>query len=118
MSYFKAAGLILPALFLAMFAKAFLLPKLEQIWNVTGIGGSRAQFLLDGANLLISLSVYLPWVFILAFTALELRLAAWPRYRRMSLTLLSQFIYWIVLIGMTSLATAALLAAPLLTRSR
>jgi type II secretory pathway component PulF len=117
-TYFKATSLILPALLVGFFAKAFIVPKLEQIWSMTKLEGSRMQFLLDASQSFVTGVTCLIPLLILIFTAVEIFVPSWPRRRRLFLGILSQLVYWAVLIGITTVATAAVLAAPLLTRSR
>jgi hypothetical protein len=46
-TYLQAAGTIFPALVVWFFSNAWLLPKLEWLWQHTNLPGSKVQWLLD-----------------------------------------------------------------------
>lgn len=88
------------------------------IWREAGLLGSRTQWLMSFSDAFrqnfwfIFISVALLFVF------LELRIHTWPRYRRPMLFSATVLLNAAVFTWILSLATAALLAAPLLLKAK
>jgi len=100
------------------FANVFLLPKLEQIWQVAGLNGSQVQWLLDSSRFLQNYGQIVFIAFVLIFVFLETRWPAWPRYRRTVVACVTLFFHTAVLVGITAIAALVLLAAPMLMKSK
>ena len=112
--YLQAFATIFPALVIWSFSNVFLLPKLEYIWQQTGATNSKAQFLMDGSEFM---GHQMRWV-MLAFCGtvvfLEVFWSSWSRYRRGVIITITVIFQTIVLLGVAGVATATLVAAPLL----
>jgi len=117
-TYLKAIGTILPALCIWIFANIFLLPKLQWLWERTNLTGSKAQWLMD-VSYFLSNNIRVVFGFVaLLLVVLELRVRAWPKYRRTVVSVLVVVIHTVVLLALASIATLVLLAAPLLTKTK
>lgn len=117
-TYLKAFGTIFPALFIWFFSNAFLLPKLQWLWQHTNLTGSKAQWFMDASNFLANNMQFVFEAAVPVLIALELCVAAWPRYRRAVVSVIVVLFHTTVLLGLTAIATSVLLAAPLLTKTK
>ena len=117
-TYLKAAGTIVPALFVWLFSNAFLLPKLEWLWQQTNLTGSKAQSIMDASYFLAHGMQFVFGVVVILLVLLELRAGTWPRYRRTVISIVAVLFHTTVLIGLASITTAVLIAAPLLTKTK
>jgi len=116
--YVRTGVWLLPALVVWFFAHTILLPKLEQLWQDTGLTGSKAQWLMD-----ISHGFHDHFYYVFAgasvlLVILEFRWRAWPRYRRAVMAVATFLVNLAVLVFLTTIATAALLAAPMLLKHK
>lgn len=112
--YLRAILTLIPTIFIWLFADLFLVAKLKQLWGETGLSGSKAQWLMTLSDTFHqNFNFIVPGLMILLLFV-ELRWAAWPRYRRAVVAGIVLFFHTAVLVGVTTIATAALLAAPLL----
>ena len=114
--YLQAVATILPACFIWFFANIFLVPKLQYIWKIVGLTQSTAQWMMDSSYFFAQHMQYLFGAVFAVFLVLESRYPAWPRYRRTAVATVTVLFHTTVLIGVTAIATAVLLAAPLLTK--
>lgn len=118
MTYLQAAGTILPALVVWFFSNAWLLPKLEWLWQHTNLPGSKAQWLLEASRFFAhSAGSVIGGVFIL-LVLVERCFPAWPRYRRGVVAVFTVFFHTLVLLGLLTISVSVLLAAPLLTKTK
>lgn len=113
-TYLRAGVMLSPSIFFWLFASVFLVPKLEQIWLEAGLSGSRVQWLMDASNFPRQYFYYIVPGGVLALLLVESYWTAWPRYRRVVVACVTLFFHTAVLIGITTIATSALVAAPLL----
>jgi len=108
-TYVKAATFLAPALTLWVFSCVFLMPKLKQIAaNASLALPTLLQVMLFASShfVLISFALVLSLVF------LEWRLNNWPKYRRATLGVSVFLINAFVLVVITTMVFAALVAAP------
>ena len=117
-TYLKAFATIFPALFIWFFSNSFLLPRLQWLWQHTNLTGSKMQWLMDASNFLAHGMQFGFSGIILLLVALELCVSAWPRNRRVVVSIVTILFHTVVLLGLTAIATSVLLAAPLLTRTK
>ena len=117
-TYLRAVALLIPTVFIWLFAITFLAPKLEQLWRDTGLTGSKAQWLMDASDAFKSNFYFVVAGVVVVLLLLEFRWAAWPRYRRVVVACATLFFHTAVLVAITTIATAALLAAPLLLKHK
>lgn len=117
-TYVRAVALLIPTIFVWLFATTFLVPKLEQLWKDAGLTGSKAQWFMNATYALKQNFTFVLAGVVVVLLLLEFRWAAWPRYRRVVVASASLFFHTVVLVGITMIATAALLAAPLLARAK
>lgn len=115
-TYLKAFGTLFPACFILNFSNAFMIPKLEQLWRDTNLGGSKVQWLLDAALILTRNLQPVIGVALLVVIILELSFKSWPRYHRAVIAVLTIFFHTTVLFAITAIALSVLIAAPLLTK--
>jgi hypothetical protein len=116
-TYLKALATILPAVSVWVFARAFLQPKLEVLWQEARLTGSRLQWLMDVSHFLMNGVMWI-WAALMILVAI-VECASWGRrLRRSATTSVALFIQTTVLVGLAALATLALLAAPVLSRIR
>jgi hypothetical protein len=116
--YLRAVGLLLPTIFIWLFAIAFLIPKLQQIWQLAGLAGSKVQWLMDASYTLKHGFHFIFAGVVLLFLLFESRWDAWPRYRRIVVACVTLFIHTSVLVGITAIAVAVCVAAPLLLKAK
>ena len=116
--YLRSALWLTPAFFIWLFANAFLLPKLKQGWALAGLQGSKAQMLMDVSSALQGQFEFAFFGLVAVLVLLEFFWTRWPRYRRVVVSGIALLIHTAVLVGITAIATAALLALPILTRSK
>jgi hypothetical protein len=95
-----------------------LVPKLEKLWQDTGLTGSNVQWLMDASYLLRDNFYYVIAGMSVLLLILEFRWAAWPRYRRTVMACATLLFHTVVLVGITMIATSALLAAPMMGRHK
>ena len=114
-TYLAGAIFLLPALTAWLFSTIFLLPRLELIWQQTGLVHSRAGWLLDASRLLKDNFYWALIALIAVFAALEYRVRAWPRYRWWVVATTVFLLNVAALVGLTLLCISALLAVPLVT---
>lgn len=110
--------MLIPTIFFWLFATTFLVPKLEQIWQLAGLDGSKAQWLMDASNGLKHYFRFVVAGLVGILVLLEIRWAAWPRYRGTVVACVTLFFHTAVLLGITTIAVAVCLAAPLLTKHK
>jgi len=116
--YLRTGVWLLPALVVWFFAHLILLPKLGQLWQDTGLTGSKAQWLMDISH---GFHDHFYYVFAGASVLLvifEFRWRAWPRYRSAVMAVATFLVNLAVLVFLTTIATASLLAAPLLLKHK
>lgn len=117
-TYLKAFATILPTLFFAFYANLFLAPKLERLWESAGLAGSKVQWFLDASSFL---SEGMKWIFLALVPVLitvEHFIPGWPRYRRTIISLVAVGFHTLILIGISTIATAVLIAAPLVFKDQ
>ncbi len=88
------------------------------IWEKAGLVGSRAQWLISFSNAFHQHFWYIITGVVLVFSFFEFRVRAWPRYRRTVLFSLTILLNSAVFIWVLTLATAALVAVPLLLKAK
>ena len=115
-TYLGAIALLIPTIFFWLFAVTFLVPKLEQIWQLAGLSGSKAQWLMDLSHGLKQHFHLVVAALAVILLLLEFRWAAWPRYRRTVVACMTLIFHTAVLLGITTIAVAVCLAAPLLAK--
>jgi hypothetical protein len=115
-TYLGAVALLIPTIFFWLFAMTFLVPKLEQIWQLAGLNGSKAQWLMDVSYGLKQHFQFIVASVVVVLLLLEFRWSAWPRHRRAVVAGITLFFHTAVLLGITTIAVAVCLAAPLLTK--
>jgi hypothetical protein len=116
--YLRAVGLLIPTLFIWLFAVSFLMPKFEQIWQLAGLTGSKVQWLMDVSYGLKQHFHFVVAAVVSVLLLLEARWGAWPRYRRGVVACVTLFVHTAVLVGITMIAVAVCIAAPLLMQGR
>ena len=117
-TYLRAGAFLIPSLFAWSFAVTFLLPRVQRIWEEAGSSAPRAQRFTDYcATLMHSIPIALAGMALILFLA-EFLWLAWPRYRRVVVACATLLIHTAVLVGMTSIAIAACVAAPALARHK
>jgi hypothetical protein len=117
-TYLRAGALLIPTISFWLFAMIFLVPKLEQIWQLAGLDGSKAQWLMDVSY---ELNQHFYFIFagvIVVLLLFELHWVAWPRYRQTVVACATLFLHTAVLLGITTIAVAVCIAAPLLTKHK
>lgn len=117
-TYLRAVASLIPAILVWIFANSFILPKLNQVWELAGLTGSKAQVVMDTSY---ALQKHFSFVFaggVIVCLVLEVRWAAWPRHRRIVVACVALFLNTAVLVGITATATAALLVVPRLTNTK
>jgi hypothetical protein len=117
-TYLRAGATLIPTVLIWLFAGTVLVPKLEQLWRDTGLTGSRAQWLMDVSDVFHNNFYFIVTGLLAVLLLVEFRWAAWPRYRRGAVTAVVVLFHTAVLVGITTIATAALLAAPLLLKHK
>src|SRR5690242_3666303 len=80
-TYLRAVAVLLPTIFCWLFAMLFLVPKLEQIWQLAGLTDSKVQWLMDASDGLKQHLNFIVGGVVLVLLLLEFRWPAWPRYR-------------------------------------
>jgi type II secretory pathway component PulF len=115
-TYLRAIALLIPTVVVWLFANTFLLPKLEYIWQLAGLTGSKAEWLMDASYAFKQHFRTIALGVVVVLLLLEFRWRAWPRYRRTVVACATLFFHTAVLVGIATVATAALLAAPLLAK--
>ncbi len=111
-AYAKAVAFLFPALVAWWFSAIFLFPKLQQIWANTGFSEPAFLSIMRCANFLLS---HAGWIFaalVLVVGLLEWHGGVWSRYRRISLALGAWLLNTAVLLLLTTMLLAALIAAP------
>ena len=111
-SYLTASAFSVPAIAAACFSVTFLVPKLEEIWKLTGFDSAAVGVLLNvvlftarhGLILLLTVGVIVG--------LLEWRSRGWPHYRRVSLGIACFLVNTAVLVYLTALFTTAMITAP------
>lgn len=117
-TYLRAVALLIPTIFFWLFALTFLVPKLEQMWQVAGLNASKVQWLMDLCDGLKQNFTFVVAGVVGVLLLLEFRWAAWPRYRRTVVACVTLFFHTAVLAGITAIAVAVCVAAPLLNRAK
>ena len=117
-TYLKALGTLFPTLLVWIFARSFMLPKLEWLWTETNLGGSQLQWLIGVADLLTRNMQFIIGAVGLLFIGLEVWSEGWPRFRSAVVSVFTVLVHSLVLLGVTAIGTAVLVAAPLLTRTK
>lgn len=110
-TYLKAAAFLTPAIFLWIFSGFFIMPKLQQICRDAGVAQLAFK---DGVLFLMQHNVAIVAAIVLPLILLEWRSAKWPRYRRATVGVGVFLLNAAVLVGITLMVIAALLAAPAL----
>ena len=110
-------ALLVPTTLVWLFAMTFLVPKLEQIWQLAGLTNSKPQWLVDSLYGLKQYFHFFVAGVVSVILLLEFRWAAWPRYRRTVIACATLFLHTAVLIGVTAIAVAVCVAAPVLAKS-
>lgn len=117
-TYLRAGAFLIPSLLAWSFAVTFLLPKVQRIWEEAGSTASRAQWFMNYcATLMHSIPIALAGIALILFLA-EFFWSAWPRYRRVVVACATLLFHTAVLVGITSIAIAACVAAPALARHK
>lgn len=117
-TYLRGFALLVPTWCVWIYAHTVLLPKLEHIWEITGLTHSKAQWLIEGSRALMQHTHFVFAGVVLLLVLLEFRWDGWPRYRRAAIASATLFFHTAVLLGVTALCTAVLLAVPLLTKMK
>ena len=117
-TYLKGAAFVTPAIVLWAFASVFLFPKLKTIWVDAGFAESSAIFGLRLSDFFMEHGVLLAAGVIGLCGLLEWRWSRWPRYRRGCVGTGVFVLNTAVLVLMTGMLLAALLAAPALMARR
>lgn len=115
-TYLRAVALLIPTTLVWLFATLFLVPKVEQIWHLAGLTGSKVQWLMDASTILKESFNFVVAGAVLIVLLLEFRWPAWPRYRRAVVGCFTLFCHTAVLVGITTIAVTVCLAAPLLVK--
>lgn len=117
-TYLLAVVTLLPTVLIWQFAGIVLVPKLKQLWRDTGLTGSRVQWLMDASDAFRDNFYFIVAGILAFFLLIEFRWLAWPRYRRAVVVGVVILFHTAVLVGITAIATASLLAAPLLLKHK
>jgi hypothetical protein len=108
-SYLKAGTFLTPSLILWTFACVFMTPKLKQI---CGNAGFALPTILQATLFVTSHPVLILAAIVSPFLLLEWRSAVWPKYRRVTLGTGVFLINALILLLITMMVFAALVAAP------
>ena len=118
-TYLKATTFLLPAIFLAIVAAVFVVPKLQQMCSDAGLPAAMAGTFWSLAYSSIQVMLLLSdhgWFIagasLLLIGLLEWRFAGWPRYRRAAIGCGAFVLNTIVLLAFFMMFLAAILAAP------
>ena len=114
MTYLKAAAFVAPAVLLWTFSNVFLFPKLKTIWRDAGFSESSAIFGLKLSDFFMAHGLLVAVTVIGLLALLEWRWSPWPRYRRTFVGVGVFFLNTAVLILITGMLLAAMMAAPAL----
>jgi hypothetical protein len=120
-TYVKGAAFSLPAVAILAFSSIYLLPKLETLWRDTSFGSSFAM--ASSAITAVQVAHFVTQhlvVMVVAVTAvialLEWRSRRWPKYRRVSVSVVAFVTNTAVMVFITAMLMTALMAAPALLR--
>lgn len=113
-AYVSSVILLLPAFASWIFASLFLQARLEMIWQRAGLAHSRAQWLISFSDGCRRSFWFIVAGAVLLLLFMELRVRLWPRYRRVALLLATVTLNAAAFIWVLTIATAALLATPIL----
>jgi type II secretory pathway component PulF len=115
-TYLRAAAFLTPTTLAWFFAFTFLLPKVQQIWKDAGLTASTVQWIIDASSSLMHSAPYLFATVAVLLLLVEFLWPAWPRYRAAVVACVTLIFHTAVLSGITSIAVAACVAAPVLAR--
>jgi hypothetical protein len=115
-TYRQAAVFLCPALVVYLFSYVFLVPRLIWVWHRAGVVNPNAEFVMNMSVVLMHWGHLILVPIALALGILEVVLPAWPRARRRSIAVASVILNAAVLIGLAALCTAALIAAPIVSK--
>lgn len=110
-TYAGAGAFVLPALALGSFAKLFLLPKVETMWARATLGAD-IHWPFDLPRLLLHYGHYALIVVLALLVLAELRSERWSHYRKLTTGVFVFAANAAVLIALTALCIAVILAAP------
>ena len=111
-TYLKAAGFLLPAVFLWLVSIIFVVPKLE--WICAEAGGAPLPAVTRFMIGLTHNGLLIFGAFILTLILLEWRFSQWPRFRRAAIGIGTFALNAAILVSIFMMVIAALLAAPAL----
>jgi hypothetical protein len=115
-TYWRAVGLMTPALIYLNFCSNFLLPRLEDIWRKAGPETAKAQWLMDAATWLPHhLRIGLPSV-IAPFVVLECLVPGFRPLRSRFTSVVVIIFNFAVMTTLVAIPTAGFLAAPLMAK--
>src|SRR5581483_313918 len=117
-TYVRSAVSLFPAFAAWVFASLFLQARLEMVWREAGLVGSRAQWLMSISDAFHHNFRFICLAVVLVIIVLELPVRVWPRYRRTVIFSATVLLNTAVFVWVLTLATAALLAAPLLANHK
>jgi hypothetical protein len=117
-TYLLAILYLLPSIFVISFASAFLLPKLNQIWDEAGLRSSKAAWMMGWVEGTIPYFVFCAAGFILFAFVCEVAWSTWRRLRRSVVTVFMLLVHTAVLAWITAIAVNSLLAAPMLAQKK
>src|SRR5436190_24312517 len=79
--YLLAFLYLLPSIFVANFALAYVFPRAKQIWGEAGLNASKANWLMDSVEEMIPYFVFLGSGFIVFVVICSVAWSNWRRYR-------------------------------------
>jgi hypothetical protein len=118
LTYLRAVGLLLPALFMWIYNNNFLLPKVMRLWAHTDLPGSDAQWIADAAVFLTEYMTVVVGLALALFLLPELLWQQWPRYRGVAVALFTVLVNAVVLFGVTAISTTLIVALPTIRQTK
>jgi len=116
LSYVRFAVIVVPAALFLGFCAVFLFPKVEVMWGEAGLSHSRAAWLMQVTDQLISNGRFLLVGGIGGLALLEVFWKPWTRWRAWGLTMVAAAFNLFVLTTLTATLMAGFLAAPMLIK--
>lgn len=116
MTYGRAVAILLPGFLALVFAQLVFIPKVNAFWNTVA---DEMNDSYAGGYLLVAFRIvpeWMPYIIgatILGFTALELGVKAWPRWRSLVTTILVVIFNAVLLFGLVSITITGLLVGPM-----
>jgi hypothetical protein len=116
--YLLAFFYLLPSVFVSNFALAYLLPRIERLWEDSGLNTSKLQWLMKAVEGMMPGLVFFALGFGVFAIVSEFAWTRWRRYRRPVVTVFMLLVHTAILSWITAVAVIANLAAPMLAQKR